>query len=56
MRDFQTKIRCPGDQTLIAMRAYKAIVTELSESRVCKIHTRLIERLQERLRVAQDRE
>jgi len=31
-------------------------LTDLSESRVCKIHTRLIERLQERLRVAQDRE
>jgi RNA polymerase sigma factor for flagellar operon FliA len=31
-------------------------LTELSESRVCKIHMRLIERLQERLRVAQDLE
>lgn len=31
-------------------------LTDLSESRVCKIHTRLIERLQDRLRVHQDQE
>jgi RNA polymerase sigma factor FliA len=31
-------------------------LTGLSESRVCKIHTRLIERLQDRLRVHQDQE
>jgi RNA polymerase sigma factor for flagellar operon FliA len=31
-------------------------LTELSESRVCKIHSRLIERLQERLRVPPDRD